>query len=219
MSHVPAATDEPPLRLAGRTLKTRHVCAFFQSKEEQNRVLMPFFKEGLELGEKVVHVVEPGQCAKHLEACAACGINTAAAAATGQLEVRSWDQLPFATEKFDDQRMIELLEQLLADTHRRFPRARLLGNMEWAVERGTDEAALLRYEARINHLVPRHPDVFVCAYDINRHNGGLLIAILRAHPMVIVGGTMQENPWYLPPDQFLQELEERPESHHRSARG
>ncbi len=218
MSHVPAA-DESPLRLAGRTLKTRHVCAFFQSKEEQNRVLMPFFKEGLEHGEKVVHIVEPGQRATHLEACAACGIDTAATAATGQLEVRSWDQLPLSTEQFDDQHMIELLEQLLADTHQRFPRARLLGNMEWAVERTTDEAALLRYEAEINNLVPRHPDVFICAYDINRHSGGLLIDILRTHPMVIVGGAMQENPWYVPPEQFLQELDERPEPHHRSARG
>jgi hypothetical protein len=33
--------------------------------------------------------------------------------------------------------------------------------------------------------------------------------ILRTHPMVIIGGLLQENPFYVPPDQFLRELRER----------
>jgi hypothetical protein len=36
---------------------------------------------------------------------------------------------------------------------------------------------------------------------------------LRTHPVVIVGGLLQENPFFVPPDQFLLELRER-----RSAR-
>ena len=55
-------TTPVPVRLAGRTLKeTRHICAFFHSKEEQNKVLMPFFKEGFERGEKLFHVVPGGR--------------------------------------------------------------------------------------------------------------------------------------------------------------
>jgi hypothetical protein len=33
--------------------------------------------------------------------------------------------------------------------------------------------------------------------------------ILRTHPMAIVGGILQENPFYVPPDQFLEELRAR----------
>lgn len=33
--------------------------------------------------------------------------------------------------------------------------------------------------------------------------------ILRTHPMVIIGGILQENPFFVPPDEFLRELEER----------
>jgi len=33
--------------------------------------------------------------------------------------------------------------------------------------------------------------------------------ILRTHPLVIIGGVLQENPLYVPPDEFLKELEER----------
>lgn len=33
--------------------------------------------------------------------------------------------------------------------------------------------------------------------------------ILRTHPMVVVGGLLRENPFFVPPDVFLQELRQR----------
>jgi hypothetical protein len=36
---------------------------------------------------------------------------------------------------------------------------------------------------------------------------------LRTHPVVIIGGLLHENPFFVPPEQFLLELRER-----RSAR-
>lgn len=33
--------------------------------------------------------------------------------------------------------------------------------------------------------------------------------IMRTHPMVIIGGTLQENPFFVPPDVFLEELRAR----------
>jgi hypothetical protein len=37
----------------------------------------------------------------------------------------------------------------------------------------------------------------------------LMMDMLRVHPAVIVGGVLQENPFFVPPDQFLLELRER----------
>jgi len=34
-------------------------------------------------------------------------------------------------------------------------------------------------------------------------------AFLRTHPQVIIGGILRENPYYVPPDEFLRELRER----------
>jgi hypothetical protein len=33
--------------------------------------------------------------------------------------------------------------------------------------------------------------------------------VLRTHPMVIIGGLLQENPFFVPPDEFLRELRGR----------
>jgi len=33
--------------------------------------------------------------------------------------------------------------------------------------------------------------------------------ILRTHPMAVIAGVLQENPFFVPPDEFLRELRAR----------
>jgi hypothetical protein len=33
--------------------------------------------------------------------------------------------------------------------------------------------------------------------------------VLRTHPMVIIGGILQDNPFFVPPEEMLQEIQER----------
>jgi hypothetical protein len=50
--------DSPTL--AGATLdRSYHVCAFFDSRDDEYQVLAPFYREGIEWGEKAVHIVDP----------------------------------------------------------------------------------------------------------------------------------------------------------------
>jgi hypothetical protein len=37
----------------------------------------------------------------------------------------------------------------------------------------------------------------------------IVVDIMRTHPMIIVGGILQENPFFVPPDEFLRELRQR----------
>jgi hypothetical protein len=37
----------------------------------------------------------------------------------------------------------------------------------------------------------------------------VIVDIMRTHPMFIIGGVLQENPFFVPPDGFLRELRER----------
>ena len=41
---------------------------------------------------------------------------------------------------------------------------------------------------------------------------------MRTHPMIIVGGMLQVNPFFVPPDEFLAELRERAAGHKESSR-
>jgi hypothetical protein len=60
--------SERPIRLAGSVLgHHRHICAFFNSRDEEYCVLLPFIKEGFEGGKNASHIVNPKRRAKHLE--------------------------------------------------------------------------------------------------------------------------------------------------------
>lgn len=202
--------SDTPVRLAGRTLKqTRHVCAFFNSRDEQNKVLMPFFKEGLDKGEKVFHIIDPRLRREHLQACADSGIDVETCTQTGQLEVRHWEDAYLKDGYFDGDRMVRILKETLETNRKHFKLMRLMGNMEWALETLPGVTDIVEYEAKLNYLLPHYPDPVVCVYDLNRHSGSVLMDILRTHPMVIIGGVLQDNPLYIQPDEFLQELKAR----------
>jgi len=36
-----------------------------------------------------------------------------------------------------------------------------------------------------------------------------VIDIMRTHPLIIIGAVLQENPFFVPPDEFLRELQDR----------
>ncbi|WP_447602585.1 MEDS domain-containing protein [Nitrospira sp. Nam80] len=221
MDTTKSNTAAGTVRLAGRTLKeTRHICAFFNSREEQNKFLMPFFKEGYDRGEKSFHIVDSRLHDDHVAACRAYGIEVNAPHRTDQVEVRHWEDLYLKDGYFDGDRMIQILEEVLVSSRPKHKLTRLMGNMEWALETVPGVTDIVEYEAKLNYVLPKHPDPIVCVYDLNRHSGSVVMDILRTHPMVIINGVLQENPLYVTPDEFLRELKDRrrQKEHQRSDR-
>jgi hypothetical protein len=107
-----------PISFAGSQLsESRHVCAFFNSDDEQYRVLLPFIKDGFECGDK--------------------------------------------------------------------------------------------FESRVNDVWCRHDDAVICVYNLAKFGADTVIDIMRTHPMIIIGGILQHNPFFVAPNVFLHELRER----------
>ncbi len=81
--------------------------------------------------------------------------------------------------------------------------------MEWSLKDMPGVKDIIEYEARLNYILPKYDDPVICVYDLAQFNAGIVIDILRTHPMVILGNSLQINPFYVQPDQFLKELESR----------
>ena len=209
------AIESHSVQFAGGDLGgQRHICAFFNSIEEEHRVLRSFIKEGLDRGDKAFHVVDPELREQHLKLLAEAGINVNHAIDTGQLEVRRWQDAYLRRDHFDQNAMLALIEEVLQSAGTAgYPLTRLVANMEWALldKPGVDD--LVEYETRLNYVLPKYDDPVICTYDLSKFGANAVMDIMRTHPVVIIGGVLQENPFFIPPDQFLRELRER-----RSAR-
>jgi len=199
------------VRLAGRALdRSRHVCAFFNSRDEEYRVLLPFIKEGFEQGDKAFHIVKDDHRPEHRRRLRQAGVAVDEAERTGQLEVRRWQEAYIKDDHFDQYRMIDTIKEAL-DPARNPPGrlTRLVANMEWALEDLPGVHDIVEYETRLNYVLPEYHDPVICTYDLSRFEASVVMDIMRTHPMVIIGGILQENPFYVPPDEMLKELRER----------
>ena len=201
----------PSIPFAGSELgESRHVCAFFNSDEEEYRVLLPFIKDGFECGDKAIHVVNPEQHDDHLRRLAGVGIDTEVARQSGQLDLRTNTETYLREGKFDQFRMLDAFEQLASATAKEgFPRSRIVCHMEWAVDAGSHVDNVVEFESRVNEVWLHHEDAVICTYDLSKFGGDTVIDIMRTHPMVIIGGTLQQNPFFVPPYIFLRELRDR----------
>jgi hypothetical protein len=209
---------QAPISLAGSQLdETRHVCAFFNNNEEEYRVLLPFIKDGLESGDKAVHVLNPEQRQDHLQRLVAAGIDPAAAQQSGQLELFVNTEVYLPDGRFDQDRMLHVFEQLASGNGTGgFPQSRICCRMDWAVEDRSHVDDVIEFESRVNEVWRRHDDAVICTYHLGQFGGDAVIDIMRTHPMVIVGGILQHNPFFVPPNEFLHEFRQRRASRSRA---
>jgi hypothetical protein len=197
-----------PIPFAGSQLdQTRHVCAFFNTAEEEYRVLLPFIRDGLQCGHKAIHVVNPDQRQDHLQRLAEGGIDPTAAQQSGQLELRINSEVYLPDGRFDPDRMIAAFEQLASgNSAAGYPLSRICCRMDWTVKDQSHVDDVIEFESRVNDVWSRHEDAVICTYHLGQFRGNEVIDIMRTHPMVIIGGMLQQNPFYIPPHEFLQEF-------------
>lgn len=148
------------IRFAGSELSAkRHICGFFNSADEEYRLLLPFIKEGFKRGEKAFHVVDPALREEHERRLRSAGIDVDAAKQSGQLELRNWADAYLREGHFDQDRMLALIQEVLEGGRQQgFTLTRLIAHMEWALEDRPGVNDLVEYETRLNYILPRYLD-------------------------------------------------------------
>lgn len=199
------------LSIAGKALDYFHICAFFNSKDEEYDVLCPFYKEGLEQGEKNMHIVDPSFAQEHRDRLGCGGIDVHRCETSGQLDVLSWQQGYFNEAGcFDKNAMLATLDHLTGSGRDAgYSGLRIMGNMDWALSDHPGAATLLEYEVAVNEVLSRNRQPAVCVYDISKLTGTMMMDLLRTHPLTLIGGVVQENPFYIHPATMLEELRSR----------
>lgn len=198
-----------PVTVCGHDLShATHICALFESKEQEYGCTVPYFAEGLRQGEQVFTIRDAAQVTEHVqELRARLPFDTDPYVRSGQLNVVASEETYLQGGCFEAERMYNMLEGVLRQAEEGpFGRVRTCGDMSWVLRNmpGTDE--LMEYESRVNELTAQHDCTLMCVYDINQFSGRAVMDILSTHPMVILGHRLYENPYYIEPREFLQNL-------------
>jgi hypothetical protein len=204
------ARTNAPIKFGGSFLgDSRHVCAFFASPDDEYRTLLPFIRDGVAAGDRLVRVI-PRDREDDAERLRAGGVDVDTARENHQLETLVSENTYLRNGRFDQEAMLDLVQQVLkAGRDLGFPLTRFIAHAEHVTQDFDGANSFIEYESKLNYILPDYPDPVVCTYDLGRVNAGVAMDVMRTHPMVIIGGILQENPFFVPPDEFLRELGER----------
>jgi hypothetical protein len=199
------------VNLARATVNCRcHVCAFFDSRDDEYSVMLPLMKEGINAGDRAVYILDKHQRTERLRRLGDTGLDTASIEQSGQLEVRPWENAYLRNGRFDQDAMTALIEDVgNTGSQRGTGVTRLRANMEWALTDFPGVHDIVENESRLNRVLLNYDMTTVCVYGLAKFSASVVMDILRTHPQVIVGGILRENQFYAPPDEFLRELSSR----------
>ena len=183
-----------------------HACAFFTSKEEEYRVMLPFMAEGFEAGDKLVHIIDKNHRAERVARLNEAGIEVETAERNGQLELLPWEQAHVVDGYFDQHRILANLDRRFAEDSEHYKATRLWSNQEWALQDLPGVTDIIEYESRFNLIWPKYQDITVCVYDATKFSAEVMMGMMRTHPLVIVNSVARPNPFYVPPEELLKEL-------------
>jgi hypothetical protein len=48
----------------------------------------------------------------------------------------------------------------------------------------------------------------ICTYDLARFTAAQVVDVLRSHPLAVIGGIVQQNPFFVSPERLIQEFQE-----------
>ena len=198
-------SDLLPLGVAGVQVKPGdHICAFYVGLAERDQVLLPYLREGLLAGDKVICVVDASEPSEVL-ASIGPDIDVDGCIASQQFDFRPSSEAYLPEGSFSTGDMLEFWNASVGAAlgEGGYTFARAVGEMTWALRDAPGVEELVGYESELNRFMPKYPQLILCLYDLKRFGGGIVVDMLKTHPKLLLGGMLLDNPYYLSPDEFL----------------
>lgn len=179
-----------------------HVCTFYRGSSQRDQILLPFLRDGLQAGDKCIWLTDSG--AETLLSALSGDLDLSGFLARGQLDVRRSTETYLDGGGFSKVGMMDFWDSTMSGAiSGGFSFIRAAGEMTWALRKMPGVEELVSYESQLNRFLPRYPQVILCQYDLDQFSAEILVDVLKTHPMVLVGGMILDNPYYLEPDEFL----------------
>jgi PAS domain S-box-containing protein len=193
-----------------------HLCLIYESREEWLATVVPFISSGLKRGEKCIYVVDANTASQIKAVLIEAGLAVDDYESKGQLSILHERDTYTREGYFDPDLMIALLiEETKIALSEGYPALRATGEMSWALRDYSGVDKVLEYEAKLNRdLFPKYPCVAICQYDRWKFDPEIIKGVVLTHPLLIRGGHIYHNFYYVEPDEYLNHKKSEREVQH-----
>jgi chemotaxis family two-component system sensor kinase Cph1 len=183
-----------------------HHCFVYETQKQQFSAAVPFAQTGLERGEKCLYVAKGHRDSKaFVAAMRAQGLDVDESLKKGSLTfVHSTD--PQLKSIVNPNAMTRFLFGVMSEARASgFPALRIIGEMTWALHVPNTTKFLFEFEAEVNNLFREHDCLAICQYNRKLFPPEVILGVLRTHPTAIYGHFVSKNPYFVPPEELLQQ--------------
>lgn len=181
-----------------------HICQIFSNDDERQESLLQFILSGLQSKERTSCFSDKATEQAVGEFLGNYGISFRDAKDSGALTLAGTRDIYYKDDRFDPERMLSVLSRYYEDSVTQgYPAARVIGEMTPEIQHVSGGNRLLEYESRVSILLRDHPVTAVCQYDARSFDGAVIMDILKVHPLMVIRGSVVNNPFYIKPEKFL----------------
>ena len=178
-----------------------HICALYDTAEEQLTVAAEYVAEGLRAGCRALYVASSrAALARFRRALMDQHIEVVPMESRGALVLGIHDDFHLSDGRFDTERMLGLLNKAVEDAlDDGFTGLRACGDMSWLLSDPPGAEQIIEYEALLNEFFHGVAAAGMCQYHRGRLATDLLDHALATHSSVVVAGRHKANPFYEDP--------------------
>ncbi len=190
-------------------LKPRdHLCLIYETQEEQFGAAIPYISSGLQQNERCIYIADENTAGQVIAEMGRQGVDTDAAIDSGALIVAGKRDSYLKPGHFDPDWMLSFLQESTeAAKNDGFTALRVTGEMTWALGDVLGADRLIEYENKLNTFFPHYDCSAICQYNINRFSPEIIRNVIFTHPMVIYGNFVCKNYYYIPPEDFHEQMQ------------
>ncbi len=173
------------------------LCLVFDSETEQKESIYSFLRSGVERGHRVMYLISETHDTSMLDYLSPGAGASRTTIRLQQLVIQRFEQI-FNRIGLNGMAFANWLQD---ETHKAkaegFTGLSLTLEMDWAAAQHTI-AELLAFETTLSQGLAGSDSLVLTLYDRHKFSPGTLMQILTAHPLVIYGGQVKQNPYHVP---------------------
>ncbi len=183
-----------------------HICQLYNKATEIAGVTSRLLQVGLSASEKCLFAGGANTVREMEEALSRLGVNVPEVCASGQLTLTSDREPLLAGKRFDPYHLLSTHQTFIAQAMREnWQAVRISIDMTWLTRDVATPEQILKYEAASDAVFTfqNAPIIALMHYDYSKLPGGLVVEMLKLHPIAVVGKFIKRNPYYLNSEQYL----------------
>jgi two-component system, sensor histidine kinase PdtaS len=183
-----------------------HVCCIYDTDEEHQNIITPFLRKGLEQNEKVYYIVDARDPKTIINYLKTDDVDVKYYQKKGQFNILSSTNTYLKGGVFEPDGMMSILSyETQKALDEGYTALRFTGEMSWALRGLPGSERLIEYEDKLDTFSIGSKFLAICQYDRRCFSKELFHDMLVIHPFAIIGTSVYNNFYYVPPKERAKE--------------